>query len=203
MKYRPSQLNCNNKIIFVCDKICANWTMREKPNYESKKIRSLRENGINFKLKHRKAHNSFFLGDLLTGTGDREMSYPGELVCMSVRQVIGDRLYWLLILRFLLFATLYTFSHQSGTCYSTSFPGFSPTLPRKELWERGCRPETLSICLQILVQYLLDYAKHCSELCAIAYTSATGIYNKGESLVLSHLTRKIKIENTLGIIFLV
>ena len=36
--------------------------MREKPNYESKKIRSLGENEINFKLKHRKAHNLFLSG---------------------------------------------------------------------------------------------------------------------------------------------
>ena len=179
--------------------------MQEKPNYESKKIRSLGENGINFKiLKHRKAHNSFFLGDLLTCMGDQEIGVISRrVVCMSVRQAIGDRLHWLLILRFLFFATLYNFSHQSGTCCSTLFPGFSPTLPRRELWERGSRPETLSICLQILVQYLLDHAKHCSELCAIVYTSATGIYNTAESLVPSHLTRKIKVGNTLGIIFLV
>ena len=71
----------------------------------------------------------------------RLVSYPGELVwhCMSVWQVTGDRLHWLLILRFLFFATLYNFSYQSGTCYSTSFPGFSPTLPRREPWEPGCR----------------------------------------------------------------
>ena len=69
----------------------------------------------------------------------RLVSYPGELVCMWVRQAIGDRLHWLLILRFLFFATLYNVSHQSGTCCSTSFPGFSPTLTRREPWERGCR----------------------------------------------------------------
>ena len=63
----------------------------------------------------------------------RLVSYPGELVwhCMSVWQVIGDR--------FLFFNTLYNFSYQSGTCCSTSFPGFSPTLPRRELWGQGCR----------------------------------------------------------------
>ena len=64
-------------------------------------------------------------------------------------------------------------------------------------------PETLSICLQILVKYLLDHAKHCSDLCATVYTSATGIYNTAESLVPSNLTRKIKVGNTLGIIFVV
>ena len=71
----------------------------------------------------------------------RLVSYPGELVwhCMSVWQVIGDRLHWLLILRFLFFATLYNFSYHSSTCYSTSFPGFSPTLPRREPWEPGWR----------------------------------------------------------------
>ena len=36
--------------------------MPEKLNYKSKKIRRLGENGINFKLKHRKAHNSFLSG---------------------------------------------------------------------------------------------------------------------------------------------
>ena len=160
-----------------------------------------------FQIKAQKSSQLIFFWEIcwpVRETG-RLVSYPGELVwhCMSVWQVIGDRLHWLLILRFLFFTTLYNFSYQSGTCYWTSFPGFSPTLPRRELWERGCRPETLSICLQILVQYLLDHAKHCSELCAIVYTSATGIYNKGESLVPSHLMRKIKVGNTLGIIFLV
>ena len=54
-------------------------------------------------------------------------------------------------------------------------------------------PETLSVCLQILVQYLLDYTKHCSDLRAMVYTSATGVYNKvnkGESLVPSHFDKK-------------
>ena len=66
--------------------------MREKPNYESKKIRSLGENGINFKLKHRKAHNSFFLGDLLTRTGDREIGVISGRISMTLYvSVTGDR----------------------------------------------------------------------------------------------------------------
>ena len=36
--------------------------MPQKPNYESKKIRVLRENGRKSKLKHRKAHNSILSG---------------------------------------------------------------------------------------------------------------------------------------------
>ena len=36
--------------------------MPQKLNYESKKIRILGENGMNFKLKHRKAHNSILSG---------------------------------------------------------------------------------------------------------------------------------------------
>lgn len=43
-------------------------------NYESKKIQILGENGINAKLKHRKAHNlDFCKGDLVTCTGDWEI----------------------------------------------------------------------------------------------------------------------------------
>ena len=40
-----------------------------KPNFESKKIRILGENGINSKLKHRKALNSILFGGLVTRTG--------------------------------------------------------------------------------------------------------------------------------------
>ena len=48
------------KLIFVSDEIRAK--LPQKPNFESKKIRILGENGINFKLKHRKAHNSILSG---------------------------------------------------------------------------------------------------------------------------------------------
>ena len=68
--------------------------MPEKLNYKSKKIRRLGENGINFKLKHRKAHNSliFFLGDLLTRTGDREIGVTSGRVSMTLYvSVTGDR----------------------------------------------------------------------------------------------------------------
>ena len=95
----------------------------------------------------------------------------------------------------------------SGTCCSTSFPGLSPTRPT--VGRVGENPgdevaccfaatlqlgfqETLYICLQILFHYLLDHLKHCSDLCAMVYSSATGIY-KGDSLVHSHLTRKMEI----------
>ena len=50
----------NGEFIFVSGKIHAK--MPQKPNYESKKIRIFGENGINFKLKHRKAHNSILSG---------------------------------------------------------------------------------------------------------------------------------------------
>ena len=110
----------------------------------------------------------------------------------------GDRLHWLLILRIQssLLCTFCNFSYQSGTCCSTSFPGFSSRAGRREPWQHVALQlvfqETLSICLQILVHYLLDHLKHCSDLCAMVYTSATGSY-KGDSLVHSHLTRKLEI----------
>ena len=59
MRHRPSQFALNDrngKIVFVSDKRHAK--MPQKPIHESKKIRILRENGINSKLKHSKAHNS-------------------------------------------------------------------------------------------------------------------------------------------------
>ena len=59
MSYRLSQLAFTivmAKLIFVSDEIRAK--LPQKPNFESKKIRILGQNGINFKLKHRKANNS-------------------------------------------------------------------------------------------------------------------------------------------------
>ena len=47
--------------------------MPKRTNYESRKIRILGGNGINFKLKHRTAHNSFLsgrFGDPYGRTGD-------------------------------------------------------------------------------------------------------------------------------------
>ena len=145
----------------------------------------------------------------------RLVSYPGELVwhCMSVWQVIGDRLHWLLILRFLFFATLYNFSYQSGTCYSTSFPGFSPTLPRREPWEPGCRL-LCSWAFQKLFPFVYKYlsstflitpsiALICVQWFILQQLVFTIKSIKGKVWSLHILTRKIKFENTLGIIFLV
>ena len=72
MRYRTitiSFYDCNVEIIFVSDKIRVN--MPQKPNFESKDIRILGENGINSKLKRRKAHNSILserFGDLYSYT---------------------------------------------------------------------------------------------------------------------------------------
>ena len=61
MRYRSitiSFYDCDGEIIFVSNEIQAK--MPQKPNFDSKEIRILGKNGINSKLKHRKAHNSFF-----------------------------------------------------------------------------------------------------------------------------------------------
>ena len=85
MRYRTitiSFYDCNVEIIFVSDKICVK--MPQKPNFESKDIRILGENGINSKLKRRKAHNSILLerfGDLY---GRRLFLYSGALACMII-----------------------------------------------------------------------------------------------------------------------
>ena len=50
-----------------------NAKMPQKLNFESKKIRILGENGINSKLKYKKAHNSILsgrFGDLYGRPGD-------------------------------------------------------------------------------------------------------------------------------------
>ena len=57
--------------------------MPQKANFDSKEIQILGENGINSKLKHRKAHNSILSGDLVT-YGRRLLSFPGELACMLI-----------------------------------------------------------------------------------------------------------------------
>ena len=160
--------------------------MPQKPNYESKKIRILGENGINFKFPV--SFREIWWPVRETG---RFVSYPGEL---SVRQAIGciDCSFWGSCSSLL--CTFCNFSYQSGTCCSTSFPGFSSRAGRREPWQHVALQlvfqETLSICLQLLVHYLLDHLKHCSDLCVMVYTSATGSY-KGDSLVHSHLTRKL------------
>ena len=74
--------DCNGEIIFVSDKIRAK--MPQKPNFDSKKIRTLGENGINSKLKHRKAHNSILSWRFADSYGRRLLSYPGELACMII-----------------------------------------------------------------------------------------------------------------------
>ena len=85
MRYRTitiSFYDCNVEIIFVSDKIRVK--MPQKPNFESKDIRILGENGINSKLKRRKAHNSILserFGDLY---GRRLLLYLGALACMII-----------------------------------------------------------------------------------------------------------------------
>ena len=48
--------DCNGEMIFLSDEICV--SMPQKPNYESKKIQILGGDGINSKLKLRKAQYS-------------------------------------------------------------------------------------------------------------------------------------------------
>ena len=58
MTYRPSKFTF--VIIFVSDEVRAKTP--QKPNYESKEVRILEENGVTSKLKHRKAHNLILSG---------------------------------------------------------------------------------------------------------------------------------------------
>ena len=58
--------------------------MPQKPNFESKEIGILGENGINSKLKHRKVHNSILSGRFCDPYGRRLLSYPGDLACMII-----------------------------------------------------------------------------------------------------------------------
>ena len=77
MSYRLSQLAFTivmAKLIFVSDEIRAK--LPQKPNFESKKIRILGENGINFKLKHRKANNSILSGRFVVVSGRVCMYVP-------------------------------------------------------------------------------------------------------------------------------
>ena len=63
MRYRTitiSIYDCNGEIILVTDEIQAK--MPQKLNFDWKKIQILGENGINSKLKHRKAHNLILTG---------------------------------------------------------------------------------------------------------------------------------------------
>ena len=85
MRYRTitiSFYDCNVEIIFVSDEICVK--MPQKPNLDSKKIQILGENGINSKLKHRKAHYSILSRRFADPYGRRLLSYPGELACMII-----------------------------------------------------------------------------------------------------------------------
>ena len=84
MRYRPSHfalmIIIYGEIIYVSDEICAKMT--QEPNYKSKKIQILGENGINSKLKHRKTHNlilSVRFGDQYRRPGDwcRIQETPG------------------------------------------------------------------------------------------------------------------------------
>jgi len=75
MRYRPSQfafmIVIYGEIIFVSDEIRTIMTL--KPNYISKEIQSMRKNGINSKLKHRKAHNL-----ILSGRFGDQYRRPGD-----------------------------------------------------------------------------------------------------------------------------
>ena len=71
--------DCNGEIIFVSDEIRAK--MPQKLNFESKEIQIYGENGINSKLKHRKAHNSILSGKFGDPYGRRLLLYPGEVAC--------------------------------------------------------------------------------------------------------------------------
>ena len=85
MRYKTITIrvcDCNGEIIFVSDKLRAK--MLQKPNCESKEIRILGENGINSKLKHRKAHNSILSGRFGDSYGRRVLSYPGDLACRII-----------------------------------------------------------------------------------------------------------------------
>ena len=76
-------------MIFVSDEIHAK--MPQKPNCESQKIQILGENGINSKLKQRKAHNLILSGRFgdqyrRQGVGVvsmRLLDNPGELACIT------------------------------------------------------------------------------------------------------------------------
>ena len=65
------------EIIFVSDEIIICSKMTEEPNYKSKKIQILGENGINSKLKHRKAHNL-----ILSGRFGDQYRRPGDWCCI-------------------------------------------------------------------------------------------------------------------------
>ena len=82
-------------MIFVSDDIPAK--IPQKLNYESKKIQILGENGINFKLKHRKLITRFFNGDLVTRSGvtRRSVLYPEELASTQLIALLSDPLCFL------------------------------------------------------------------------------------------------------------
>ena len=85
MRYKTITIrvcDCNGEIIFVSGKLRAK--MLQKPNFESKEIRILGENGINSKLKHRKAHNSILSRRFGDSYGRRVLSYPGDLACRII-----------------------------------------------------------------------------------------------------------------------
>ena len=63
--------DCNGEIIKLI-----RAKMPQKANFESNEIQILGENGINSKLKHRKAHNSILSGDLVTRTGEDCCRFP-------------------------------------------------------------------------------------------------------------------------------
>ena len=85
MRYRTitiSFYDCDGEIIFVSDEICVK--IPQKPNFDSKKIQILGENGINSKLKYRKAHYSILSRRFADPYRRRLLSYPEELGCMII-----------------------------------------------------------------------------------------------------------------------
>ena len=64
--------------------------MSQRAYTEQKKVRILRkENGLNFKLKHRKAQKSILpRGDLVARTGEREISAVSGRPTVGVQRVM-------------------------------------------------------------------------------------------------------------------
>ena len=132
-------------IIFVSDDICAK--IPRKLNYESKKIQILGENGINAKLKHRKAHNLDFIREIwwpVRETG-RLVMYPGELVCMQLIAVLSGPLILADLLPILLcqYSLVSVVIHYLITCLIARLPELGienwekvmrfPKFPRREV----------------------------------------------------------------------
>ena len=127
-------------IIFVSDDtgICAK--IPRELNYESKKIQILGENGINAKLKHRKAHNLDFIREIwwpVRETG-RSVMYPGELVCMQLIAVLSGPLILADLLPILLcqYSLVSMVIHYLITCLIARLPELGKVLRTgKKSWD--------------------------------------------------------------------